>query len=210
MTQKLKTELEHAYNISITGRHVHVTDSMKEYAKEKISKIDRISHRIIDVWVTMDIQKLDHKVDIVLKVDHIKIKVQATTNDMYASIDKASDKLQTKLRKYKDRIQNHQAKGLAVIDMNVNVVKMSGEEETIEELNDDIEEENRRQLEDSYKFHEIVNHEQRPLKLLTYDEAIMKMELSGDSFLVFRNEEDQKLRVIYRREDGNYGIIDVE
>ena len=196
------------YNISITGRHVHVTDGMKNYATEKVSKIERFSDRIIDVLVTMDIQKLDHKVDIVLKVDHTKIKAQATSNDMYASTDMAVSKIENQLLKYKGKLQDHHAKGLTAVDMNVNVVGRKVDD--LEEMNDEIEAENRRVVEAEYKPHEIVSSETRPLKVLTYEEAIMKMELSKDHFMVFRNEEDNKIKVIYIREDGNFGVIEPE
>jgi putative sigma-54 modulation protein len=194
------------YNIKITGRHVEVTDFMKNYAMEKISRIERFTNRIIDVNVIMDIQKLEHRAEIILKLDHIKITSQASSDDMYISIDQAVNKIETQLRRYKQKIQNHHAKkGMAVIDMNVNVLRrpryeeddldMETELESITEANE-------------YRVHEVVKQESMPLKVLTYDEAIMKMELSGDVFLIFKNEEDQKLKVIYRREDDDYGIIE--
>ena len=77
----------------MTGRHVLVTDAMKDYAVDKIVKIDRFNARIIDVTVVMDIQKLEHRVDITMKVDHIFIKASASSDNMYASIDKAVDRL---------------------------------------------------------------------------------------------------------------------
>jgi len=197
------------YKIHVTGRDVLVTDAMKSYAIEKIAKIERFSTRIIDVQVTMDIQKLEHRVDIVLKVDHIKIKSQAASTDMYASIDKAVEKIERQLRRYKKRIREHTSKPLNVIDLKVNVLKRPEEEEVID-INLDIEEENRRELEQRYAPHHIVSQETKPLKVLTVDEAVMKMELSGDTFLIFRSEEEKKLKVIYRRNDDNYGIIDVE
>jgi len=195
------------YKIHVTGRNVLVTDSMKTYAIEKVSKIERFSTRIIDVVVTMDIQKLEHRVDIVLKVDHIKIKSQALSNDMYASIDKAVEKIERQLRRYKTKLQEHQNKRLSITDMNVNVMRLPREIE-VEDVNDEIEEENRRQLISEYRPHEIVSQETRPLKMLTEEEAIMKMELSEDAFLIFIAEVDQKLKVIYRRKDGDYGIIE--
>lgn len=195
-----------AYDISITGRNVQVTDSMKDYVMEKISKIDRFSERIIEVNVIMDIQKLDHRVDIIMKVDHIKIKSHASSTDMYASIDMAVTKLDTQLRRYKQRIQNHQAKKVSVIDMAINVLEHVAEEE----INADIEEENRRQDEEKYGVRRVVSKETRPLKVLTYDEAIMKMDLSGDAFLIFRHEEDMKLKVLYRRKDGNFAVIETQ
>lgn len=196
------------YNITVTGRSVHVTEAMKNYIQEKLSKIERFTHKILDVNVTMDIQKIEHRVDIVLKMDHLTIKSQAATTDMYASIDQAVSKLESQLLKYRDRIRDHQAKGVPAIDMNVNVLRTREEEELLD-VNGEIEEENQRRLFNRY-HHEIVDQETMPLKILSSEEAVMKMELSGDPFLIFRNEEDMKLRVIYRREDDNFGIIEPE
>lgn len=194
--------------ITIIGRHVQITDAMKAYALEKVSKIEKFNLRVVDVDVTMDIQKLDHIVAIILRVDHIVIKSQAVSPNMYASIDLATDKMQSQLRKYHSRIRDHQGKKPSDIEMNVNVLRPS--EADVLDMNGDIDEENRRELLDKYRFHDIVKHESMPLKLLTNDEAIMKMELSGDAFLIFRNEEDRKLKVIYRRNDGNFGVIEPE
>lgn len=197
------------YNIDVLGRNVLVTDAMKDYAIEKVSKIDKFSHqRIIDVHVTMDIQKLEHRVDILMQVDHVKIKSSASSEDMYASIDLATDKLQQRLVKYKKRLQEHAAKPLSSVDMNVNVVNMSQDEIAV--INDEIESENQKQLLDTYHPHKVLSQEKRPLKVLTHKEAIMKIDLSGDNFLIFRCEEDQRLKVIYKRNDGHFGIIEVE
>lgn len=197
------------YKIHVTGRDVLVTDAMKDYAIEKLSKIERFTSRIIDVHVTMDIQKLDHRVDIVIKVDHIKIKSSATSTDMYASLDRAVEKIERQLRRYKTRIREHTAKPVNIVDLKVNVYKRP-EDEELEDFNIDIEDQNREDMVERYRPHEIVKQETVPLKTLTFDEAVMKMELSLDSFLLFRHEEDQKLKVIYRRDDENYGVIEVE
>jgi putative sigma-54 modulation protein len=200
---------DEGYNIHVTGRDVLITDAMKTYAIEKISKIERFSTRIIDVQVIMNIQKLEHRVDIVLKVDHIKIKSQASSTDMYASVDKAVEKIERQLRRYKTRIHEHTAKALNIVDLKVNVLKRP-EEEALIDINMDIEDQNQRSLIERYRPHEIVEQETKPLKTITQEEAIMKMELSGDVFLIFRDEIDQKLKVIYRRKDENFGIIEVE
>jgi len=205
---KFKQSLQ-GYEISVTGRHIHVTDAMKNHAIDKVSKIERFSDRIIDASVTMDIQKLDHKVDIVLKVDHITIKASASSESMYQSVDKAVHKIQSQLLKYKNKLKAHQAKGVSVVDMHVNVYGREKERE-LEETNDEISQENLRLAELQYQPHQIVKTETKPMKLLSYDEAIMKMELSGDAFMIFRSEEDNKVKVIYRREDEDFGIIEVE
>ncbi len=210
MSNKIKSEpATEGYNITITGRHVLVTEAMKDYALEKISKIERFSPRMIDVMMTMDIQKLDHRVDIVIHFNNMKIKSHAITGDMYASIDLAVDKLQNQIRRYKDKIQDHHFKGVNEVDMNVNVIRPRADDE-LNEMNGEIDEENEKSLIAKYFPHQVVSKEKRPLKTLSLDEAIMKIELSSDFFLVYRSEEDQKIKVIYRRNDGDFGVIEPE
>jgi putative sigma-54 modulation protein len=123
---------------------------------------------------------------------------------MYASIDKAVEKLQSKIRRWKSRIQDHHKKAAKVIDMQVNVLKRPFD--LTEEVNAEIENENNKELVAEYT-HKIIGNDKRPLKTLSAEEAVMKMELSDDHFMIFRAEEDKKLKVIYRRNDGHYGII---
>lgn len=195
------------YSIQVIGRHVQVTDAMKDYAIDKISKIERLSDRIIDVIITMDIQKLEHRIDIEVRVNHVKIRTHATTEDMYKSIDIAVDKLKEQVRRYKRRLHDHRARSAGYVDVNVNVVRHY--QDPVAEINEDIEEENERSLMAIYRP-EVVSREKRPLPTLTVEEAIMRLDLSGDKFLVYRSEEDQKLKVIYWRNDGNFGIIEPE
>jgi putative sigma-54 modulation protein len=215
MSRKSKTaELEQTYDITITGRHVLVTEAMKNYALEKIAKIERFSHRIIDVNVTMDIQKLEQRVDILCLVDNIKIKASASSEDMYASIDKAVDKMAEQIRRHKTRVQDHHSITHEDIAMNVNIYEPLTDEELIDG-SDDFDQPEDSQLLDKYRIHNIVSVESKPLKTLTHHEAILKMHLSEfksekNSFMLFRSEEDQKIKVIYRRPDGNYGIIEPE
>lgn len=193
---------DEGYNIQITGRHVQITDAMKNYAIEKVSKIERFTDRIIDVIVILDIQKHEHRAEIILKTGFVKITGQAVTDDMYASIDKAVQRIETQLRRYKKRLQDHHIRTPSAVDMLVNVIRVSRaeEESAVEEFDHEIN--------NILKPHEVVKQEARPLKMLTLDEAVMKMELSGDAFLIFKSQEDQKLKVIYRRKDGDYGIIE--
>jgi putative sigma-54 modulation protein len=196
------------YNISIIAKNFEVTKPLRDYIEEKINKIEKITNQIIDVHVRLDVQKLNHFVDILLFFSHFKIKVGAITENMYSAIDKAFEKLYRKVKKWKSRIQDHHAKGVAAIDMQVNVLERG--KGILEEINEEIIDEGDRLLQAEYAPPKVIKKKTRPLKNLTLDEAVMKMELSDDNFMLYRSEEEQDLKVIYRRRDGSYGVISPE
>lgn len=197
-------EFEPGYYVNVTGRHVQVTEGMKQHAINKLSKLDRLGARIIDVNVTMDIQKLEHRVDIIVKYGHTVVKSHAASSDMYVSIDKAVEKLQNQISRYKNKIQDHHAKGHPVVEMPMKVYGIPLDE--VAEINDEIETESHKR----YELHTIQKVESQPLKILTDEEAIMKMELSHAPVMVYRDEKDRRLKVIWRLENGNYGVIEPE
>jgi putative sigma-54 modulation protein len=205
---KFKEEESLGYRVDIIGRNVQITDPIRSYVWDKLSKIERFHNHIMHLHMTLEIQKLEHICTVLLKIDHTQVKCQADSTDMYASIDRAIDRLQSLLSRYKSRIQDHHRKKLSVIDMQVNVLQRPFNE--IEAINAEIEEATaKKEMEASHPA-KIIGTETRPLKMLTIDEAVMKIDLSGDSFLLFRCEEDQKLKVLYRRTDGHYGLIQPE
>jgi putative sigma-54 modulation protein len=212
MSRKSKAEvfIEETFPVTIFGRNVIITDAIRNYAIEKISKIEKFNLRIVDVQMSIEVQKISHTCGIILKVDHILVKSEGISEDMYASIDKAVDKLQAQIRKYHSKIRDHQAKGTQAIDMNVNILAPFSEEDAVLDVNGEIDQETARSLENRYRLPEVVAQDKLPLKILNNDEAIMKLELSGDQFLVFRCEEDMKLKVVFRRKDGNFGVIEPE
>lgn len=209
MNRKNKVaESTYEHDVQIIGRHISVTEAMKAYAIEKFNKVDKYNFRVVNAVVTMDIQKLDNRVDIVAHINNTKIKVGASSDDMYASIDKASDRLQSKLRKYTGLLHEHHSKTKPELEINVSIIGRS--DANLLEINEDIEAANRQDIVERFRPHEVVSKETQTLKILSQPEAIMKLELSGDNFLIYFAEEDQKLKVIYPRNDGNYGIIEPE
>ncbi len=193
------------YTIAVVGRHTYVTDAMRQYVLEKLSKLERFHNHIIDVQVTMDIQKAEHIVSILLHFSHYELRVQATSSDMYASIDKAVHKLTTQLRRWKSRLQEQAIKPLQAIDMKVNVLSAPYNE--IAEYNKEIEGTAPKEV---YRAPAIIGNDTMKLKTLTEEEAMMKLELSAHPFLLFRSEIDHEVKLIYRRPDGNYGIVHPE
>ncbi|CCB89779.1 MAG: ribosome-associated translation inhibitor RaiA [Simkania sp.] len=205
MAQTPKTFDEGEYTVSVIGKNIEITKPIRDYIEEKISKIEKITNHIIEVDVRLDVQKLNHTVDIILKFSHFRVKVGAVTENMYSAIDKAFERLQTKLLKWKSRIQDHHARGVSVTEMEINVLEHGRDE--VEQINQEITDANNQKLEEQYSLPTVIKKKKRPLKHLTLDEAVMKMELSDDHFMVYRSEEEQNLKVIYRRRDGSYGII---
>src|ERR1700722_2588054 len=200
-TSKFEAEDAEGYKLTIYGKSVHVTEAMKNYVRDKLVKIERFHGHKFEVHVTMDIQRIEHVVVIVARFDNFKIKVSADSTDMYASIDEVVYRFQQKIRRWKDRIRDHHAKKRTVTDITVNVLRRPYN--FLEEINSDIEHVSKKAEDEAYEAPRVIGSEKLPLKLLTSEEAVMKMDLSGDHFLLFRSEEDQKLKVIYRRNDGN-------
>ena len=196
------------YTIYVVGKHVQVTEAIRNYVWEKLARIEKIADQIIDITVTLDTQKLEHTCSIMMNFIHFHIKVGASTDNIYSAIDKAADRVVKLVRRYKTKLQSHRAKDVTTVDIHVNVIKPLSDD--LKEINDEIVAENARKEEDRYKLHEVVAKETMPLKTLTQDEAVMKMEITDDPFLIYRSEEDQKLKVIYRREDRNYGLVQVQ
>ena len=206
--KKFLEEEAQGYRIDIVGRNVQITEPIRAYVWDKLSKIERFHTHIMYLHLTLEIQKLEHHCTIVAKFDHFKVKVEAASTDMYATIDRAVSRLQAMLGRYKSRIQEHHKKGVSAIEMQVNVLHRDAEE--LEDINAAIEEINLEREEAAYQMPKVIGTETKPLKTLNLNEAVMKMDLSGDNFLIFRSEEDQKLKVLYLRTDGHYGLIQPE
>jgi putative sigma-54 modulation protein len=203
MVDKNKFEQDLGYRIDIIGRQVQVTDSIKNHIWNKFSKIERLHNHILHVHVTLEVHKFEHMCTLMVKLDHLKIKAEARSTDMYVSIDQAINRLHTLICRYKDKIQDHYQKVSATADMSVDIFKKS----EVDQINAEIEEENREREIQALLPPTIIDTKIKPLKTLTTEEALMKIDLSGDQFLIFRGEEDLKLKVLYRRKDSRYGLI---
>ena len=203
---KFNEENEQGYRVDVVGRNVEITDPIRAYIWDKLDRIEKFHNHILHVHATLEIQKVEHVCTLLLKIDHTQVKAQAVSTDMYASIDKAIDKLASLLSRYKGRIQDHHKKKLAIVDMSVNVLHQDWDE--VAEINAEIDAANHKK--NPFSLPKVIGTETKALKTLTLKEALMKLDLLGDQFLIFRSEEDQKLKVLYRRKDGHYGLIQPE
>ena len=200
------------YSIQVLGRSVYVTEAMKKHAWDKMSKVDhKVDRRgmgIMHVQIILDIQKLEHICTIVAKFKHFPLKVQAGSTDMYASIDKAIDRLQVQFRRWKGKIIDHSKKKLAEVDMAINVLRSPYSD--LDEINSAIAERDKESEIEEFRAPKIVGEEKFSIKTLTVDEALMKIDLSGDPFLIYRDEAAGKVKLMYQRPDRNYGLVHIE
>ena len=195
------------YRLQIVSKKTDATDSIKAYIEKKLGKLEKITSNIIDMHVKVEVQKLDHSVHMVMKFSHFSVQAHAVTHDLYQSVDRSIEKLQKKLRKWKTKIQHHHAAKPAIEQMPQDVFENT--ENYLLSINDMIKMKllmKWRNYLPRLKFYAVKTL----FKTLTMDEALMKMELSADNFMLFRGEEDQKLKVVYRRRDQSYGLLQPE
>ncbi|MBI5272356.1 MAG: ribosome-associated translation inhibitor RaiA [Chlamydiia bacterium] len=207
MNKSSKFENE-GYTINVVSKHFQITDAIRNYVWEKLARVEKMADQIIEITVTLDTQKLEHTCSIFMNFIHFHIKVKASTDNIYSAIDKAADRVVRLVRRYKTKLQSHRAKHVSTVDIHVNVIQALND--NLKAINDDIEAENMREEQELLTLHQVVAKETMPLRTLTQDEAVMKMEIGDDPFILYRAEEDQQLKIIYRREDRNYGLVQVQ
>lgn len=185
-------------NVTVTGRHMEMTDALKTYVEGGLRKLRTHFDRMIDADVILTVEKHRHIAEINLHANGIRIHGEESSSDMYASLDAVLAKLDRQIRKYKDRINRHQPRtAKEARNYQHQIIEMMGEAEApvVEQEEDQL-------------HHRVVRHEKIAMKPMSVDEAAMQLDLVNENFLVFSNAETQQVNVIYAREDGTYGLIE--
>ena len=175
----------------ISGRDIKVTEALKDYAKEKIGKISKYfdEDTVIEAQISLHVENERHMVEVTMFVDGLILRGEKETGDMYASIDGVADKLVRQVRKYKSKIRRK-----------LREEKLEFEEEIVEARHEDEEEEDEEL--------KIVRTKRFAMKPMGVQEAAMQMDLLDHDFFVFSNAETDEVNVVYKRNDGNYGLIE--
>lgn len=175
-------------NIVISGKHIEITNALREHVQRKVGKINRYFSTPITAQVTLTVEKNRHIVELTVPVpsDSLLLRAEEATGDMYASVDLVVDKLERQIRKYKTRI-NRRARRLDVRDLLL--IGPDGDE-PVEETP------------------RVVKTKRFDVKPMDTEEAILQMNLLDHDFFVFRDAATQEINVLYRRRDGNYGLIE--
>lgn len=166
----------------IRGEKVQVTDSIKDYIQEKLSKMDKYldNPENIEAKILIKVKGVEQRVEVTIQTKGYFLRAEEAHSDLYAAIDLIIDKLERQFRKYKTKLLDKSRQE--------NIQDSFDIEEAVEE--------------------EIVKRKKIYLKPMDEEEAIMQMELLGHTFFVFKNIETDTICVIYKRHDGNYGLIE--
>ncbi|QTL96997.1 ribosome-associated translation inhibitor RaiA [Iocasia frigidifontis] len=177
------------------GKHIDVTPALKDYAAEKVSKLSKYFQGApIEAHISFEVEKDRHIVEVTAYIDGLILRGEEETHDMYVSIDGVLEKLERQVRKYKTKIKKK------MIERKQELREEYKEERTEEILNNGFEE-------DDYEPN-IVKTKKFAIKPMDAKEAAMQMDLLGHDFFVFSNAKTEEVNVVYKRKDGNYGLIE--
>jgi putative sigma-54 modulation protein len=176
--------------LHVKGKNVEVSDSIRQYAEEKLKKLDRQLHELTQVELELWMEKnpsisANQVAEATIWTKGPTLRAREASPDMKASIDQLTDKLLRQVEHYRAKRRRKQARG--------NGSPQPGGPMSIP---------------DSEQTPQIVKSKQFAVKPMTPEEAALQLELVGHDFFVFQNEESGDVNVLYRRSEGGYGLIE--
>ncbi|MCL6635366.1 MAG: ribosome-associated translation inhibitor RaiA [Peptococcaceae bacterium] len=172
--------------VQVRGRNIDVTDALRDYVEKRLGKLNKYIDNFGDAQVTMTVERGFHRVEVTIPINGMILRGEESTGDMYASVDLVVDKLEKQIERYKGRLQK---RGARLVNGQKTAVSAVPEDEEAPKL---------------------VRTKRFAIKPMAVEEAILQMNLLGHSFFVFSNAETEQVNVVYRRKDGNYGLIEPE
>ncbi len=176
--------------ISITARHFDLTQKLKDRTQEQLEKLERYGITLTEAHAVFSVEKYRHKSEITLHGQGINISGSAESDDMFTSVDQTVSKLEEQVRRFKEKQSSRKQRsdrksGGAVIDLVA--PKRSGSND---------------------KKIDVVQSGQMTIPTMTVEEAILELEQNKDEYLLFTNPVTDKVNILTRREDGNYGVVE--
>ncbi len=171
--------------ITVTFRRMEPSESLRTYAEEKLSKIKKYLDSPMEAHVVLEVEKFRHMADVTVNVDGTRIKAYEETEDLYSAIDMVMDKIENQVKKHRSRLRERRAD-------NIKGEKALASEAAAEGMPDE----------------PTISVEKLVAKPMDPEEAAMQLSASRQDFLVFRNSRSREINVIYKRKDGNIGLIE--
>lgn len=171
--------------VQVRGRNIDVTDALKDYVGKRVGKLDKFIDNFGDAQVTLTVEKDSHRIEVTIPINGMILRGEESTGDMYTSTDLVVEKLEKQIQKYKGKLQKRGAR------------LVNGQKIAVSIIPDD----------DAPR---LVRTKRFAIKPMPVDEAVLQMNLLGHTFFVFSNAETEQVNVVYKRKDGNYGLIEPE
>lgn len=175
--------------INVTGKNIDVTPALRTYAEKKVAKLEKYLNdgASASAEVMLRVERGVHIAEVTVKLSGVMLRGEGKTGDMYTSIDAAVDRIERQFNKYKTKI-NRKIHGPKLGEITPASTQVAQESEGPR----------------------IVRTKRFALKPMDAEEAVMQMELLGHDFFVFRDADTSEVNVVYKRRDGNYGLIESE
>lgn len=176
--------------LNVRGEKVTITQAMKSYITEKLSKLDKYFENPdeINANVLVRIKGLEQIIEVTALTKRFTLRAEESNEDFYAAVDLVVSKLERQMRKNKDRL-NRKYKNIESVDFNFDYEQEETEEENAST---------------------IVKRKNISMKPMDEEEAMLQIELLNHDFFVFKNIDEECVSVLYKRKDGNYGIINMK
>ncbi|RKH68018.1 ribosome hibernation-promoting factor, HPF/YfiA family [Corallococcus llansteffanensis] len=210
--------------LNITFRQFGASDSLKEYAREKVDRVNRLLDRAGEAHVVLSLERHLHHADITIHSGAWILRGREKSDDMYASIDLAMDKIERQLRRYRDKLKSHHGKEKVHHRQDlVNTLKVRHDVFEVSESLDSTEASEASvtpvtpvtagSRTDTAQAAEagiarLVRTTHLAIQSLSVDDAVMQMNLMNNDFYVFQNQQSQALSIVYRRKEGGFGLIE--
>lgn len=177
---------------NIRGEKIKITKAMKDYVNEKLEKLDKYFEKSNEVRANVIVKvnnNHEQRIEITIPLKSYILRSEETQEDFYAAIDKTIDKLERQVRKNKTRLMSKKVK--QVQDFNFDSIEYPDDEEEKE-------------------THKVVKRKTIEVKPMNEEEAILQMELLGHQFFMYKDSDTNQPAVVYKRNDGNYGVMEAE
>lgn len=173
--------------VTVIAKNMELTDALKEIVQKKISKLEKYFEVNVEAKATLSVQKNRHIIEVTIPFNGVILRGEEATSDMYKSLDLVEDKLERQIRKQKTRLSRKHGGSLRFGEIN-NIDTKSQEEEN----------------------GKLVRVKKFGVKPMNSEEAILQMDLLGHNFFVYQDADSSKVNVIYKRKDGDYGLLEPE
>ena len=212
--------------VSVSFRHMDPSPSVEQYAADKLQHVvsKYVAGQDIDSQVVFSVERYLHIANFTININGLTVKCVEKTDNMYASIDKALEKVERQVRRYKDKIRDHKpAQGrpramtlnvLAIQDEDADTASFAPEdaleEQVLEQEAGPAEAAEAAAPAPAPKGAPLLARETFTAPLMTVEDAIMHLNLRGEPFFVFTNTQGEHVNIVYRREDGYYAVLEPE